>query len=333
MKPFSKFTHSIIVASYIFASPAHAGACNYTPSGPVVATYDGQVFKHLNITANGTPAINTNGHYGVGVSGVIIHQYGAANAIVMRGGAYNYVTSTSIYKMDAPAKGPNPGFYDGIHCFQSSNLFVQALKVKDVSTGVWLEGCHNSRLLSVEGYNMRGPYYHGQMVVFVGTTNSSLVNFYSFNDPDISHPEDNVNAWQSSNITISNGLIDGNNSPIAVGVQVDAGSYNIAVSNVDAINMMSGCFAAFGPPRWNVSFSNVRCRDMVPQGVRGPPLSSAGGIAFIGAPPAHPVSGINFYNSSYFNVPTVYYGAAPAVSQIASEDFTPKAPFHNDLCE
>lgn len=336
MKPFSKFTHSIIAASYIFAQPVYAASCNYRASGPVVAAYDGQVFHNLNITAFNTPAINTNGHSGVGVSGVIIHQYGPASAIVMRGGAYNWVASTSIYKMDAPARGENTGFYDGIYCYQSPNLFVKGLTVKDVSAGIWLQQCNNSRLMSIEAYNIRGPFYHGQMVAFVGSANSSLVNFYSFNDPLISAPEDNVNAWQSSNITISNGLIDGNNAPRGVGVQIDAGSYNIAVSNVDVIHAMSGCFAAYGPPRWNVSFSNVRCRDMVSASFRGGTNPKLGGIgfAFYGPPLAHHVSGIDYYNASYFNVPLVAFNEpGMEISQFTSEDFTPIAPFHNNLCE
>ena len=62
--------------------------------------------------------------------------------------------------------------------------------------------------------NFHGPFPRGQFVQFDKSGNSSLTNFYVYNDPAHSHPEDNVSVYYSPNVTISNGLIDGNNCRI-----------------------------------------------------------------------------------------------------------------------
>lgn len=56
-----------------------------------------------------------------------------------------------------------------------------------------------------------------------------------------SWPEDSISAWRSGNITIRDGLVDGNNSPTGVGIMFEGDDREAAegppslVEDVDAI--------------------------------------------------------------------------------------------------
>jgi hypothetical protein len=86
-------------------------------------------------------------------------------------------------------------------------------------------------------------------------------------------PEDNVSVYQSPNVHISQGLIDGNNSTSGVGVMFEGGSQGGAVNHVDAVHMADGAFSSYSP---NVSFDYTRSFDNIntDQG-RGAPASNA----------------------------------------------------------
>ena len=66
--------------------------------------------------------------------------------------------------------------------------------------------------------------------------------------------------WRSAHVRISNGLIDGNNSPTGVGLifeNDDAHSLGGVIENVDAIHMGNGCFSGY-PARF-LTMSRTRC--------------------------------------------------------------------------
>jgi hypothetical protein len=63
-----------------------------------------------------------------------------------------------------------------------------------------------------------GPFPGGQLVQFYQSPNGSLSDFAVTNDASHSHVEDNVSIIDSQNVSITNGVIDGNNSPSGAGV-------------------------------------------------------------------------------------------------------------------
>ena len=135
--------------------------------------------------------------------------------------------------------------------------------------------CSNSPgavLQGIEGYDFRGPMPRGQLVQFDKSPNSSLSDFYVHNDPKVAFTEDNVSVFQSDNVTIQRGVIDGNNSPSGQGVIFEF-SNNGTVSHVDTIHMGNGSFASYGN---NNTFDYTRSFDNIAadQG-RGAPMSGA----------------------------------------------------------
>ena len=144
--------------------------------------------------------------------------------------------------------------------------------MRDASTGLYLQDSPNATLQGIEGYNMRGPYPRGQLVQFNRSDNSSLTDFYNYNDLETSWTEDNVNIG-SNNVTIANGLIDGNNSPSGVGVIVEGGT-GVHVSNVDTVRMGNGAFSDYGSRN---TFDDVRSFDNFADSHagRGTPLSGS----------------------------------------------------------
>ena len=78
---------------------------------------------------------------------------------------------------------------------------------------------------------------------FDKSNNSALRDFSCEND-NSSWTENNINVYESNNVTVQRGLIDGNNSPTGDGVMFECGdrahAYMTAgsVLDVDAINQV-----------------------------------------------------------------------------------------------
>ena len=100
---------------------------------------------------------------------------------------------------------------------------------------------------NVEGFDFRRPFPRGRFVQFDKSGNSTLTNFYVYNDPAHSHAEDNVSVYYSPNVKISSGVIDGNNSPSEVGVMFEGNSGGGKVDHVDAVHMGNGAFTSYSP--------------------------------------------------------------------------------------
>lgn len=136
---------------------------------------------------------------------------------------------------------------------------------------------------------------------WLDSSDGTLSNFSNLNVLPNPSQGDTVNAWRSSNIHVSYGLIDGNYTPNGSGVQADKATSNMFVDNVDVIHAMNTGFATYGAGGDTAAFSNVRVRDTVCSSSQG--LPSSGGIAFIG-----PVLGsgtktnVSFDNAVYFNL-------------------------------
>ena len=96
--------------------------------------------------------------------------------------------------------------------------------VRDGSSDIRLLESPGATMSNIEGYNFRGPFPRGQFVQFDKSHNSVLTSFYVYSDPAGSHVEDKVSVYNSENVKISRGLIDGNNSPSGVGIMREGDS-------------------------------------------------------------------------------------------------------------
>jgi hypothetical protein len=186
-----------------------------------------------------------------------------------------------------------------------------------------------SHLSFIEGHDFRGPFPRGQVVQWDKSSKGVLEDFSVINPPT-SWPEDNVNIYQSVDMTIRRGHIDGNNSPSGVGVIFDGNLAKGVVEDVDAIRMGNGCFSDYAGSD-GVIFRRTRCRENIceDQG-RGKPLSNA--LMWAGHPG---YTQIRLEASTYFkscNGNTVWPVDSFAVIELKEEEFTMRAPIVNEFC-
>lgn len=244
--------------------------------GPVVA-HDGEVLKNLDIYVDSGTALTIEAN-NVTVEDVRIHYNGAGGAAEGMGilvtGANDTIKNVEIFNAGAPAAGAelNAEHY-GIQAVGAQSLNVSGATIHDASTGIYVLNSPGTTLEGIEGYDMRGPMPRGQLVQFDKSDNSTLTNFYVHNDPKIAFTEDNISVYESNNVTVSNGVIDGNNSASGQGV-IFENSNNGLASHIDAIHMGNGAFADYGS---NNTFDFTRSFDNIAtdQGRGELPLSNA----------------------------------------------------------
>ena len=254
-----------------------------TPSTPLtryngtIYAKSGDVIENLDIYSDGV-GIELEDDDNVTIRNVRIHYNGAnqGSAGIDAVDADNLrIQGVEMINAGAPATGPNrDGGEFGVSLFHSPGASVTGATVRDASTGIYLQDSPNAALEGIEGHNMRGPFPRGQLVQFNRSGNSSLNNFYVFNDLQKSWTEDNIHIGHDSDgVRITNGLIDGNNSPSGVGVMLE-GAQNTTVRNVDTVHMGNGAFTDLGS---NNLFDDVRSFDnfFASQAGRGTPLSGS----------------------------------------------------------
>ncbi|MER8438909.1 right-handed parallel beta-helix repeat-containing protein [Mesorhizobium sp. M1312] len=204
------------------------------------------------------------------------------------------IENTEVINADPPAgidpeTSPN---INNINAENASNLTVHNTTVREGSTGIYLLNSPGADLSHVDGYDFHGPMPRGQFVQFNNSGNSSLTDFYAVNDAGSSHPEDIVSVYGSPNTTISNGVIDGNNSVTGVGVMFENGSTGGRVQNVDAIHQGNGAFSSYAS---DVTFDDTRSFDGINED-QGRGLSASNGLIWNVSS-----GGVSVLNSSYTN--------------------------------
>jgi len=234
--------------------------------------HDGQVIQGLDIYVDHGDAVTiTNNN--VTLENCRIH-YADGNGVSISDASHVTIQNCEIIDTSPPS-GTNQGTNenDDILAQNAPNLTVQDTTVRDGSTGMYLLNSPGATISHVDGYDFHGPFPRGQFVQFDKSGNSSLTDFYAFNDPAHSSPEDVVSVYASPNTTISNGVIDGNNSQDGVGVMFENGSTGGRVTNVDAIHQANGAFSSYNS---DVVFDHTRSFDNIAtdQG-RGLPSSNA----------------------------------------------------------
>ena len=248
--------------------------CALTESGPIKADAEGQVIELLHIVSTSGPAIDVDGHSGVVIKNVAVEHAGGPG-IAANAAPDLTIQDVSVAYTGAPKSGANPSDeHVNIALYGSAGVVIKRVRLSQGSSGIYLVESKDSELSFVEGHDFRGPFPRGQLVQW-DKSDHGLLEDFSVVNPEGSWPEDNVNIYQSVDVTVRRGLIDGNNSPSGVGVIFDGGPSTGLVEDVDATHMGNGCFSDYaGGP--GVVFRRTRCRDNVceDQG-RGVPLSNA----------------------------------------------------------
>ena len=300
-------------------------ATGLTPSGPVVATANGQVIEGLHITAPTGNAVTCQGYSNVIIRNCKIDHGGGHGIFAQRADGL-LIETVDLTCTGAPTVGVNPSQMRGISIEASNGAVVQHCRFKDPSSAIYVGICTNTEIRMIKGENMRGPLPRGQLVQFNHCDGPSLLeDFHLFNNPETCWNEDGINISRSTDVTIRRGLIDGSNAPSGTGVTFEhhSGHRNALVEDVDCINMSN---SAFGPyPGHGVVFRRCNARDNHCGSRQDRGLPSSGGLIWA----VHPSStGIEVYDCKYFNPcgKLIWHKDTPKPFGVTEEDFTPREP-------
>ena len=272
-------------------TPDSAPAVRLTKTtSQIKSTRDGQIIENLDIWVDNGHGIQVT-HDNVIIRNVRIH-HKEGNGINLTGASGVRIENVEVIN-SSPPSGINPessSKLSNIETLNSPNLTIRNVTVREGSTGIYLVDSPRANIEHVEGYNFHGPFPRGQFVQFNRSGDSSLKDFYAFNDPGRSHVEDIVSVYSSPNVKISNGVIDGNNSRTGVGIMFEAGSTGGRVTNVDAIHQGNGAFSSYVS---NVVFDDTRTFDSI-HADQGRGWSASNGLHWNVAS-----GGVSILNSTY----------------------------------
>ena len=85
--------------------------------------------------------------------------------------------------------------------------------------------------------NVRGPFPAGQCIQIGKSDGSTLDNFYCHNDLDIAWPEDSISIYRSSDVPVTNGVVEGSNAPTGICVMFEGSATGVSngrIENVEA---------------------------------------------------------------------------------------------------
>ena len=288
-------------------------------SGPIVATFDGQIIENVRITAIDEYGINVDN-----VSNVIIR-----NVEIFHDGAHGIrctsapgIIIENVSITHTGVQTPLPASENNINCQYSEGLRIRNARLTGGSSGVYVLNSPHAHLSYIEGYNFQGPFPRGQLAQFNKSPNCILEDFSAINDPDISWPEDNVSIYYSDNCVVRRGLLDGNNSRSGVGVMFEGSTVGL-VEDVDTIRQANGSFSAY--PSWDITYRRTTARENIctDQG-RGAPSSNA--LMWAGNSAS---SGLRVEDSRYWlpcNSNLIWNRNSFDVIQLTEEDYTLRDP-------
>ncbi|KOO22632.1 hemolysin-type calcium-binding region [Chrysochromulina tobinii] len=179
-----------------------------------------------------------------------------------------------------------------IHGVDSADVILEQVRVTGGSSGIELQRCARAQLRDIVGRNVRGPYPRGQCVQFTACDHALLERFHCVNELGRSWPEDSISVWRSREVTVREGLVDGNNAPNGVGVMFendDERAIGGLLEHVDAIHMGGGCFSGY--PAAGLLMRHVRCGWNHCEGVGGREAPASGGQMYAAGDQPHGVQG------------------------------------------
>jgi pectate lyase len=304
---------NITLASQVALAPASRASVSTArgvkltkTTSPIKTSYVGQVIEGLDVWVENGNAIQIN-HDNVIVRNVRVH-HKTGDGINVTDAKGVKIDHVEIINMDPPRgfNGESDTSIINIEGFNASNLTITNTTVRDGASGIYIQQSPNVVVDHVDGYNFHGGFPRGQFVQFGFSDGSRLTNFYTKSDLYNSRTEDNINVYHSNNVTIENGVVDGNNSPSGVGVLFEGDSGGGIVRNVDVVRQSNGGFSSYSA---NVDFFDVRVFDGYNTDIgRGKAMSN--GLSF-----AVTASGVGYDDATYTrpaNPNNIFWGSEPA---------------------
>ena len=290
---------------------------------PIRTTHDGQIIENLDLWVSDGDAIRVE-HDNVVIRNVTIH-HADGHGIVVEDSSGVSVQNSLIVNSDPPDGNQGlTGEATGIRVVNSPDFTASHVTLQDSGTGIYLGQSPGAKLSYIEGHDFHGPFPGGQLVQFFQSPNGSLSDFAVTNDPGHSHVEDNVSIIDSQNVSIANGVIDGNNSPSGVGVMFEGDSQGGHVQNVDVVHMGNGGFSSYSD---DVSFVDTRSFDNIAhdQG-RGNPMSNA--VIWNASGDNVSIEDSTYTDPAVAN--NITWGASASGADVsAAPSATPMTPIHN----
>ena len=304
---------NITLASQVALAPASRASVSTArgvkltkTTSPIKTSYVGQVIEGLDVWVENGNAIQIN-HDNVIVRNVRVH-HKTGDGINVTDAKGVKIDHVEIINMDPPRgfNGESDTSIINIEGFNASNLTITNTTVRDGASGIYIQQSPNVVVDHVDGYNFHGGFPRGQFVQFGFSDGSRLTNFYTKSDLYNSRTEDNINVYHSNNVTIENGVVDGNNSPSGVGVLFEGDSGGGIVRNVDVVRQSNGGFSSYSA---NVDFFDVRVFDGYNTNIgRGKAMSN--GLSF-----ASMASGVGYDDATYTrpaNSGNIFWGSHAA---------------------
>jgi hypothetical protein len=294
-----------------------AGGIKLTKTtAPIKSSYAGQVIENMDIWVENGNAIQVT-HDNVIVRNVRVH-HKTGDGINVTNAKGVKIFNSEIINTDPPTgtAGETSTSIINIEALNAPNLTISHVTVRDGSSGIYIQQSPNAVIDHVEGYNFHGGFPRGQFVQIASNSDGSkLSNFYTKSDLNNSRTEDNINVYHSNNVTIENGVVDGNNSRTGVGVLFEGDSSGGIVRNVDVVRQTNGGFSSYSN---NVDFFDVRVFDGHMNGASGRGAPASNGLSF-----AVTASGVGYDDATYTrpaNSKNIFWGSQPAEFKDIRED-------------
>lgn len=341
--------------------PPH-GICptSLTPSGPIKVESDNATIENLDINSTSHEEcgifiskrknvtiknVNIN-HAGAGIcvfnsKNITIESVRLVNTIKVAGPHCRPGLTVQECKESSRKSEPENVYkantHNNIWIKKSKNVAIKTAYMEKGESGIFAHKTSDLNIENIYCRDIRGPYWRGQCVMVTKSHGANISRFYTRQFLETSSGHDNISAFESNDVVVSDGLVDGNWSRNGVGVIADKGAHNMTVKDVDithagtaGVNVWSGAkHGDTGTIGDNFTVENVRVRDGHCDGTwyfrkdLGP---SSGGRAFA----MHPLAtGARFINSQYWNhcrPGAVFTKGDPAIKDIVEEEFEIKAP-------
>ena len=249
---------------------------------PFQTNKDGQVIENMYIYATPTDDYALRiVHKNVTVKNVLIHHAANSQGIffwkadgltvenveVVAYGVHATTLEDNWGAQPCPMRSPFQGFNcANIIGYRSSDLSFTNTRVEGGSKGISVIMSPGAHMKNVVAKNIRGPFPAGQCFQINQSDGTIVEDFYCWNEMGKSWTEDTISAYRSSNVTIRNGVVDGNNAMTGIGVMYEGSSketHGGLTENVEVRHAM-GCFSGY-PSNGLVMRNNV-CADSLCEG-------------------------------------------------------------------
>ena len=285
-----------------------AGGIKLTKTtAPIKSSFAGQVIENMDIWVDSGDAVAIT-HDNVILKNCRIH-FKTGDGVNITNAKGVQILNCEIINSDPPTgiNGESNTSFNCIEGFNAPNLRIDHVEMHDGASGIYIQRSPNALITNIEGHNFHGPFPRGQLVQIADNSDGSTVDgFYYKGDLTGSRSEDNINVFYSNNVTIKNGVIDGNNSPSGVGVIFEGDSSGGYVKNVDVVHQSNGGFSSYSN---DVTFEDVRVFDGHMNQASGLGAPASNGLSF-----AITASGVSYIDATYTrpaNPGNIYWGSQP----------------------